>query len=125
MVERIVLHLGGDISERSIGVLGITFKANTDDLRESPAVEIVRGLVGLGARITMYDPRGMPGAASSNGAAQAGPSPSPASARPLSDRIAGRTDLRAAELPHFPSSMAWMLRRSMASLALRLAMRCL
>jgi UDPglucose 6-dehydrogenase len=64
MIERIVRQLGGDVNATKIGVLGITFKANTDDLRESPAVEIVRGLVGLGAEITLYDPQGMPDAES-------------------------------------------------------------
>jgi UDPglucose 6-dehydrogenase len=64
MVERIVRHLGGDVNGTKIGVLGITYKANTDDLRESPAVEIVRGLVGHGAEISIYDPQGMPDAAS-------------------------------------------------------------
>lgn len=64
MIDRIVQHLGGTVSGKSIGVLGITFKANTDDLRESPAIEIVRGLVGLGADVTVYDPQGMPGAES-------------------------------------------------------------
>jgi len=63
MIERITRQLGGDISATKIGVLGITYKANTDDLRESPAVEIVRGLVGLGADVTIYDPQGMPDAA--------------------------------------------------------------
>jgi UDPglucose 6-dehydrogenase len=64
MIERIVKDLGGNISGRSLAALGITFKANTDDLRDSPAVEIVRGLVGLGATVTVYDPQGMDGATS-------------------------------------------------------------
>ncbi len=63
MIERIVNILGGDVAGLSIGVLGITFKANTDDLRESPAVEIVSGLVKRGAAITIYDPQGMDNAA--------------------------------------------------------------
>ncbi|MCZ7533564.1 MAG: UDP-glucose/GDP-mannose dehydrogenase family protein [Acidimicrobiia bacterium] len=63
MIERIVNILGGDITGRTIGVLGITYKANTDDLRESPAVEIVSGLIERGAAITIYDPQGMDNAA--------------------------------------------------------------
>jgi UDPglucose 6-dehydrogenase len=42
-----------------LGVLGITFKANTDDVRESPAVEIVNSLVDSGATVRLYDPQGM------------------------------------------------------------------
>ncbi|KAA3637786.1 MAG: UDP-glucose/GDP-mannose dehydrogenase family protein [Armatimonadetes bacterium] len=63
MVERIVGVLGGDVSGRSIGILGITFKANTDDLRESPAVEIAERLMERGAAVTIYDPQGMDNAA--------------------------------------------------------------
>jgi len=47
------------VAEATIALLGITFKADTDDLRESPAVRIARGLVGLGATVNIYDPRGM------------------------------------------------------------------
>ncbi len=63
MIDRIVTLVDGDIAGRSIGVLGITFKANTDDVRESPAVEIVAGLIERGAVVTIYDPQGTEGAA--------------------------------------------------------------
>ena len=59
MVARIVAAVDGDITEATIAVLGITFKAETDDLRESPAVDLVRGLIGLGASVRVYDPQGM------------------------------------------------------------------
>ncbi|GMQ94865.1 MAG: UDP-glucose 6-dehydrogenase [Acidimicrobiia bacterium] len=59
MVDRVVGVLDGDVSGKRIGALGLTFKANTDDLRESPAIDIVRGLVGRGATVSVYDPQGM------------------------------------------------------------------
>ena len=64
MIERIRRIMGGDIAGRSIGVLGLTFKANTDDLRESPAIEVTRGLLGLGAVVSVFDPQGMDNARS-------------------------------------------------------------
>jgi len=42
-----------------IGILGLTFKPNTDDIRESPAIKIVSSLLQRGARVTAYDPAGM------------------------------------------------------------------
>jgi UDPglucose 6-dehydrogenase len=59
MVARIVAAVDGEITDATIAVLGITFKAETDDLRESPAVDLVRGLIGLGASVRVYDPQGM------------------------------------------------------------------
>ena len=49
----------GDLDERVIGVLGLAFKPNTDDLREAPALEIIRLLQQEGARIRAYDPAAM------------------------------------------------------------------
>lgn len=45
---------------KKIAVLGLSFKPNTDDIRESPAIDIVRGLLNKGAKITAYDPQAMP-----------------------------------------------------------------
>lgn len=47
------------LSNKTIGVLGLSFKPNTDDLRDSPAVEITRGLIKDGAKIRAYDPVAM------------------------------------------------------------------
>jgi UDPglucose 6-dehydrogenase len=58
MVEKIKNALGG-LSGKVIGVLGLTFKPNTDDIRESPAIDIVRALISEGALIRAYDPVGM------------------------------------------------------------------
>ena len=59
MIDKVVNALGGTVAGLDIGTLGVTFKANTDDLRESPAIEIIRGLIGLGALVRAYDPQGM------------------------------------------------------------------
>src|SRR5215471_3436663 len=54
----------GSVEDRSIGVLGLAFKPNTDDLRESPAVEIIHLLQSEGARVKAFDPAANEGAAS-------------------------------------------------------------
>lgn len=54
-VERVT----GGLEGSKIGVLGLAFKANTDDTRESPAVYITRGLIERGASVTVYDPQAM------------------------------------------------------------------
>ena len=59
MVEKIVSALGGDIKGAKIGILGLTFKPNTDDMRESPIIAIVQALQKRGAEIQAYDPAGM------------------------------------------------------------------
>jgi UDPglucose 6-dehydrogenase len=54
-IERLV----GDLKGKTIAVLGLSFKPETDDLRESPAVAVVRGLLAKGARVRAYDPVAM------------------------------------------------------------------
>ena len=56
VVGKVVAAAGGTVADRTIGVLGLTFKAGTDDLRESPALEISRRLLARGARVRAYDP---------------------------------------------------------------------
>jgi len=58
MVEKIAGALG-DIQGKTIAVLGLTFKPNTDDMRDAPSLVIVPGLQERGARIQAYDPEGM------------------------------------------------------------------
>lgn len=58
MVEKI-LQAVGSVKGKTLGVLGITFKPNTNDIREAPALYIIRKLLSLGARIQAYDPAGM------------------------------------------------------------------
>lgn len=59
MVRKIVDACGGSVAGRTIAVLGLTFKPNTDDMRESPSLVIVPALQHEGARVRAYDPKGM------------------------------------------------------------------
>ncbi len=65
MVEKIVSEISGDnnLSGRTIAVLGLSFKPDTGDMREAPALDIIRGLVKAGASIRAYCPAGMEEAA--------------------------------------------------------------
>lgn len=51
--------LGGSLDNKTIGVLGIAFKANTDDIREAPALTVIRNLANQGANVKAYDPVAM------------------------------------------------------------------
>jgi len=57
--------VGGSFKGKRLGLLGLTFKPNTDDLRESPAMAILDGMLAEGAKVQAYDPIGMPIAAQS------------------------------------------------------------
>ncbi len=59
MVKKIRDALGGDVAGKTIGVLGLTFKPETDDLRDSPALSILPPLFEKGAKIQVHDPQGM------------------------------------------------------------------
>jgi UDPglucose 6-dehydrogenase len=59
MVKKIRDMLGGSEAGKTIGVLGLTFKPETDDMREAPAVSILPALMEKGARIRAHDPKGM------------------------------------------------------------------
>jgi UDPglucose 6-dehydrogenase len=59
MVGKIEAAVGAPLAGRRVAMLGITFKADTDDIRESPAVEIVRELVEAGALVRLFDPQGL------------------------------------------------------------------
>jgi len=59
MAERIIGACGGDVEGKTIAVLGLTFKPNTDDMRESPSLAILPALQAAGASIRAYDPEGM------------------------------------------------------------------
>jgi UDPglucose 6-dehydrogenase len=58
LVEK-VRELLGDLRGKTVGLLGLTFKENTDDLRDAPALEVARMLQAAGARVKGYDPVGM------------------------------------------------------------------
>ncbi len=59
MAERIAHALGGDIKGKRIAVLGVTFKPNTDDMRDAPSLDIIPALQKAGAAIAAFDPEGM------------------------------------------------------------------
>jgi UDPglucose 6-dehydrogenase len=59
MAERIEAALGGSVAGKRIALLGLTFKPNTDDMRDSPSLAIVPALVQRGAAIRAFDPEGM------------------------------------------------------------------
>jgi UDPglucose 6-dehydrogenase len=58
MAAKIAAALGGEVSGKTIGILGLTFKPNTDDMRDAPALDIVPALVAMGATIQAFDPEG-------------------------------------------------------------------
>lgn len=59
MVVKIREALGGSVANKTIAVLGLTFKPETDDMREAPSLAILPALVEQGARIKAHDPHGM------------------------------------------------------------------
>jgi UDPglucose 6-dehydrogenase len=63
MVEKIVGALDGETAGRTVAVLGLSFKPETDDMRDAPALDIVRGLQARGIHVRAYDPVAMTNAA--------------------------------------------------------------
>ncbi len=59
MADKVVLACGGNVDGKNIAVLGVTFKAETDDMRDSPSLDIIPALQNQGAIIHAYDPKGM------------------------------------------------------------------
>lgn len=55
-IERLRSHYGKDLSQKTIGVWGLSFKPNTDDIREAPAVELLHELVKEGCTVKVFDP---------------------------------------------------------------------
>lgn len=56
MVDKVRRAVGGELQGASVAVWGLTFKANTDDLRESPSLAVIAALVAEGAKVRAYDP---------------------------------------------------------------------
>jgi UDPglucose 6-dehydrogenase len=59
MARKVVQALGGSVRGKTVAVLGLTFKPNTDDTRDSPAIPLITALHDLGATVRGYDPAGM------------------------------------------------------------------
>jgi UDPglucose 6-dehydrogenase len=59
MGRKVIQAMGGDVRGKTIAILGLTFKPNTDDMRDSPAIAVVQTLQDAGAQIRAYDPEGM------------------------------------------------------------------
>jgi UDPglucose 6-dehydrogenase len=59
MARKVSSALGGDMRGKTIAVLGLTFKPNTDDMRDAPSIPLVTALQDMGATVRAYDPVGM------------------------------------------------------------------
>ena len=66
--ERIIRHFGGALTGKKIAIWGLAFKPETDDIRESPALTLIKELRTAGALLTGYDPAAMPNIAAAVGA---------------------------------------------------------
>jgi UDPglucose 6-dehydrogenase len=58
MADKIAAALGGEVAGKTIGLLGLTFKPNTDDMRDAPSLAIVPALQAMGAAVQAFDPEG-------------------------------------------------------------------
>ncbi|MDP9163037.1 MAG: UDP-glucose/GDP-mannose dehydrogenase family protein, partial [Pseudomonadota bacterium] len=58
MAERVRVAVGGDLAGKKVALLGLTFKPNTDDMRDSPSIPLAQGLLAGGASVAAYDPVG-------------------------------------------------------------------
>ncbi len=59
MGRKIIAAMGGDVRGKTVAILGLTFKPNTDDMRDSPAISIIQTLQDAGALIKAHDPEGV------------------------------------------------------------------
>jgi UDPglucose 6-dehydrogenase len=59
MAQKVVEACGDSVQGKTIAALGLTFKPNTDDMRDSPSLSILPALIGAGAHVRAYDPEGM------------------------------------------------------------------
>ncbi|MBC3940464.1 UDP-glucose/GDP-mannose dehydrogenase family protein [Sphingomonas albertensis] len=63
MGRKVIAAMGDEVRGKTVAVLGLTFKPNTDDMRDSPAIAVIQLLQDAGARVQAYDPEGMEQAA--------------------------------------------------------------
>ena len=59
MARKVANAVGGNLRGKTMAVLGLTFKPDTDDMREAPSIPLVTGLLDMGANVRAYDPVGM------------------------------------------------------------------
>ncbi|HZZ70538.1 MAG TPA: UDP binding domain-containing protein, partial [Phenylobacterium sp.] len=59
MARKVVKALNGEVKGKTVGVLGLTFKPNTDDMRDAPALAIIPALQDKGAKVQAFDPEGL------------------------------------------------------------------
>jgi len=59
MARKVIAACGGNVRGKTLALLGLTFKPNTDDMRDSPAISIVTALQDAGAKLNVFDPEGM------------------------------------------------------------------
>ena len=59
MAKKVVAACGGSVRDKTVAILGLTFKPNTDDMRDSPAIAVVQALQDGGAHIRAFDPEGV------------------------------------------------------------------
>jgi UDPglucose 6-dehydrogenase len=59
MGRKVIAACGGSVRGKTIAVLGLTFKPNTDDMRDAPSHDVITALQDAGARVRAYDPEGM------------------------------------------------------------------
>jgi len=58
MAKKVIAMAGGDVRGKTVAVLGLTFKPNTDDMRDSPAIAVIQALQDAGAQVRAFDPEG-------------------------------------------------------------------
>lgn len=59
MADRVISACGGSVAGKTIGILGLAFKPNTDDMRDAPSLDIVPALIAAGAAVKAFDPEAM------------------------------------------------------------------
>ncbi|ARP98807.1 UDP-glucose dehydrogenase family protein [Pseudorhodoplanes sinuspersici] len=59
MARKVLAAAGGNLRDKTVAVLGLTFKPNTDDMRDAPSIPLITALQDMGARVQVYDPEGM------------------------------------------------------------------
>lgn len=107
LVDKIVRRFGDDLSGRRFGLWGLAFKPNTDDMREAPSLDIIRGLVSRRGTVAVYDPVAM-----DNARGTIGNSPGVSYAATAIDAVRGAdslviaTEWREFRSPDFPAIKA-------------------